>query len=364
MLPSSLSVSSDGAGVQLLVVLRNPGDSEIQQIQVSSLTEPGIAVSPSQPLRVSALAAHSDTSWVFQVSQSQIEPIDKPLRILIAYRDGSVSRIIAQSIPVKTREPDTLDKFLDAKIQTTLESLDSSLLRQYRSVPHKQAGRPISVSIKGLGPDFICFDAVENTCPNASSTGPKPNVTSTPAQVQRSQISIGAYQTQVENFSVGAKNRVEPGKYLLSFEITLVGNASQSAVRNTVVSQTVDVGVVGESTILRALSIKSFLLLPGSLVMLTLGFLTKYAWSWSKPVKTTPIPEPTDAYFWLASITISGVMALLYYAIFHRSYFVRYGIQDVAVIWTCSVLFGVLLYALTFGWPRFMEYQSTPTAPR
>ena len=131
---------------------------------------------------------------------------------------------------------------------------------------------------------------------------------------------------------------------------------------STVLSQTVDVGVVAESAILKALSVPSFLLLPGCLVMLTLGFFSKYGWSWSKPVKSNPIPEPTDAYFWLASITISGVMALVYRWIWDRWYFVSYGIEDIALVWIYSVLLGLLLYAIFFGWPRFVEIQSTPTA--
>ena len=356
-LPVSLAVSPDGTVTPLLVIMRNQGDAEIRHIEISWLVDAGITVLPPQPLSISALAPHSDISWVLQVSQSQLGPIDGSLRLRIAYKDSSGSKIIAQSVPVKSRESDTMDRFLDTKIQTTLESLDSSHSGTIDLFLTNKQGRQITLDVNATGPEFICFNPVGNSCPN-DSKGAKP----TPAQAQRTQIVIGPYQTHVEVFAVGAKDRVEPGKYLLSFEITLEGGGNQSPVRTTVISQTVDVGVVGESAILKALSVPSFLLLPGCLVMLTLGFFYKYAWSWSKPAKTTPIPEATDAYFWLASITISGVMALLYRSIFDRWYFIRYGIQDIALIWIYSVALGLILYAAIFGWPRFVEYKSTPTA--
>jgi hypothetical protein len=360
VLPTSMAVSSVGAVTQLLVIMRNPGEAEIRQIEVSWVADAGIAVLPAQPLSLPSLAPHSDTSWVLQVSQSQLDPIDSSLGLRIAYKDSSGSKIIAQSIPVKSREPDTMDKFLDTKIQTTLESLDSSHSGTIDLFLTNKQGRPITLDVTASGPEFICFDPVRNSC-QKETTSAKQGASS-PSQVGRAQIVIGPYQTHVEVFNVGAKDQVEPGKYLLSFEIALQANRNQSPARTTVISQTVDVGVVGESAILKALSVPSFLLLPGCLVMLTLGFFYKYAWSWSKPAKTTPIPEATDTYFWLASITISGVMALLYRWIFHRWYFIRYGIQDIALIWIYSVGFGLILYAVIFGWPRFLEYKSTPTA--
>jgi hypothetical protein len=357
VLPTSLAVSPNGAVTQLLVIMRNPGDTEIRQIEISWLVDAGITVVPPQPLSISALAPHSDSSRILQVSQSQLDPVDGSLRLRIAYKDSSGSRIIALSVPVKSRESDTMDKFLDTKIQTALESLDSSHSGTIDLFLTNKQGRQITLDVNATGPEFICFDPAGNSCPN-DLKGAKP----APAQAQRTQIVIGPYQTHVEVFDVGAKDRVEPGKYLLSFEIALEGDGTQSLARTTVISQTVDVGVVGESAILKALSVPSFLLLPGCLVMLTLGFFYKYAWSWSKPAKTTPIPEATDAHFWLASITISGVMALLYRWIFDRWYFIRYGIQDIALIWIYSVALGLVLYAAIFGWPRFLEYKSTPTA--
>jgi len=359
--PASLAVSPDGAATQLLVILRNPGEGAIRQIEVSWLADSGVTVLPAQPLILSSLAPHSDTSWVLQVSQSQIEPIDGSVRLRVAYRDSSGSKIIAQSIPVKSREPVTIDKFLDTKIQTTLDSLDSSHSGTIDLFLTNKQGIEITLDVRASGPDFICFNPVNKSCPKEGSTDATQAATTSPSKVHLAPIVIGPYQTHEEVFDVGAKDRVEPGKYLLSFEIALQANGAKTSARSTVITQTVDVGVVGESAILKALSVPSFLMLPGCLVMLTFFFLDKYGPAWSKPAKVPDAPSALDPYLWLASITISGLMAVVYRWIFHRWYFVRYGIQDIAVIWVVAVALGIILYASIFGVPRFLQNKRTPT---
>jgi hypothetical protein len=356
VVPTSLAVSPAGTATQFLLILRNPGDAEIRQVQVSWIVDEGVSLIPAEPFGIATLAAHAASSRTFQVSQTRLSSIDRSLLLRIAYKDSSGPKIIAQAISVKSREPDSIDKIVDAKVQTTLESLDSSHAGTIDLFLTNKQGQSITLDVTANGPEFTCFDPSKEGCP-ALPHGATPTL----AKIERKQISIGPYQTHIEEFRVGARQRVEPGKYLLSFEIALEGSGGQPAA-STVLSQTVDVGVVAESAILKALSVPSFLLLPGCLVMLTLGFFSKYGWSWSKPAKSSAIAEPTDAYFWLAGITISGVMALLYRWIFDRWYFVSYGVQDIALVWVYSVLLGLILYAIFFGWPRFVEYQSTPTA--
>jgi hypothetical protein len=356
VVPASLAVSPTGAATQFVFILRNPGDAELRQVQVSWIVDEGISLVPAEPFAVATLGAHAAVSYVFRVSQTSLSSIDRSLLLRISYKDSSGPKIIAQAISVKSREPDSVDKVVDAKVQTTLDSLDSAHSGTINLFLTNKQGQSITLDVTANGPEFICFEPPSAGCP-ALPRGANPTL----AKIEKKAISIGPYQTHIEEFTVGARQRVEPGKYLLSFEIALESRGGQQA-GSTVLSQAVDVGVVAESAILKALSVPSFLLLPGCLVMLTLGFFSKYGWSWSKPAKSNPIPEPTDAYFWLASITVSGVMALLYRWIADRWYFVSYGIEDIAMVWIYSVLLGLLLYSIFFGWPRFLEVQSTPTA--
>jgi hypothetical protein len=290
------------------------------------------------------------------VSQTSLSAIDRSLLLTIDYKDSSGPKVIAQAISVKSREAESVDKLVEAKVQTTLETLDSSRSGTIELFLTNKRGQPITLKVTGNGPEFICFDPTKPVCPESSSNDPP-----TLAKTSETTISIKPYETVVHRFIVRAQKRVEPGKYSLSFEIAVANAAGQPA-GSTVLSQTVDVGVLGESAILKALSVPSFLFLPGCLVMLTLGFFSKYGWSWSKPAKSNPIPEATDPYFWLAGISISGIMALLYRWIWHRWYFASYGIEDIAQVWLYSVLLGLVLYLFFFGRPRLIEYLSTPTA--
>jgi hypothetical protein len=356
IVPASLAVSPAGTATQFVFILRNPGDAEVRQLQVSWIVDEGISLDSAEPIEIATLGPHTAVSYVLKVSQARLSSIDRSLLLRIAYKDSSGPKILAQAISVKSRESDSIDKVVDAKVQTTLDSLDSSHSGTIDLFLTNKQGQSITLDVTANGPEFTCFDPPKEGCPAVPRSA-----TPTLAKIERKTIPIGPYQTHIEEFRVGARQRVEPGKYLLSFEIVLEGTGVQPA-GSTVLSQTVDVGVVAESAILKALSVPSFLLLPGCLVMLTLGFFSKYGWSWSKPAKSDPIPEPTDAYFWLASITISGVMALVYRWIWDRWYFVSYGIEDIALVWIYSVLLGLLLYSIFFGWPRFVEFQSTPTA--
>jgi hypothetical protein len=67
--------------------------------------------------------------------------------------------------------------------------------------------------------------------------------------------------------------------------------------------------------------------------------------------------EPSSAYFWLMSITVSGLMAVLFRLIFGWWYFIRYGLADVVFVWLSSVTIGALVYAGL----HWIELQRTPT---
>jgi hypothetical protein len=126
VLPAPVELLANGKATSVLVVLRNPTSAEIRKIEVSWLSDEGVAIVSPAPLRLPALAPHAETAWKLQFSQSQLDPVAGSVRLRIDYTDGVVPKIITQSIPVKSREPDSMDKFLDARIETSLETLDTS----------------------------------------------------------------------------------------------------------------------------------------------------------------------------------------------------------------------------------------------
>src|ERR1039457_5331989 len=76
--------------------------------------------------------------------------------------------------------------------------------------------------------------------------------------------------------------------------------------------------------------------------------------------KTAAFPlEYLKPDFWLVSITISLLMAMLYWLRVRRWYFVSYGLQDIALVWFVSIILGILGYTVWFKTAEFMEARKT-----
>jgi hypothetical protein len=373
VLPSSVELLPNGQPTHVLVVFRNAGETDLRDVQLSWINDEQVRISPAGPSHLASLAPHAETVWTMEFSQSGIDPVVGSVRLRIDYKEGSGAKIIVQSLAVKSREPILIGKYLDAKIETTLETLDTYHPGKVNLLLTNKLGRKIALNIRANGPDFICFPSNPNDCEPGDvpqSAGWMRNLVNMlrraaspgmsvqpPAQSQRLGVEVEPYQTHVEIFEVRAKERVEPGKYLLSFEITLSPNDAQSAAQSMVKSQVVEVGVLAESTILKLLGVPSFLLMPGSLLILTVGLLSKFTPSWSRSEKGLEVLEPSSAHFWLMSITASGLMAVLFRVVFGWWYFIRYGLADVVFVWLASVTIGALVYA----WLHWIERQRTPT---
>ena len=89
-----------------------------------------------------------------------------------------------------------------------------------------------------------------------------------------------------------------------------------------------------------------------------MGLLWKVGPSWftSEEGQLGELIEPTKPYFWLISITISGLMAVIFRVIFGWWYFV-YGLADIVSVWLASIIAGALIYILLY----WIELHRTPT---
>jgi len=117
--------------------------------------------------------------------------------------------------------------------------------------------------------------------------------------------------------------------------------------RSIVISQAVDVHVLGESPILTVAGIPAFFLLPGTLLLLTIGLC------WSLEERWWPAPgreefpfKCTQPNFWLVSVIISLLIAIVPWLFRKRWYFSRYRLQDVGLLWSASILAGIGCYVI------------------
>jgi len=371
-----------------LVVVHNPTDATLRDLRLSWLQRPSLDVQPTAPLSLPVLAPHADHVWTLDIKPAHalatrgaagptatVRPggpaagstvrtgplgvqetcVDDNLDLRLDYTTvaGSKSspQVILRSLPVKTQDLGDLDKVLDVQIKTTLEALESSQSGSIYLVLKNNSARTINITnITPIGKGVVFCQGgktklSDDRVPFCFSSSFHP-ATLTP------------YQTAIEESQVSANERLKAGKYLLVFQIATQSYENGVPLgRSIVVSQAVDVGVLGESAIPKVADLLSFFLLPGALFLLTMATLWQTMW-----LQVPPFPgefplkwkEPS---FWLVSLTISLLVVILPWRIAGRWYFKRYGLEEVALLWFGSILAGVAAYV---GW-QFARNQSMPS---
>ena len=109
----------------------------------------------------------------------------------------------------------------------------------------------------------------------------------------------------------------------------------------------VEIGVIGESTLLTLFGVPSFLVLPGFLVMTS--WLAVYRWfkddSHDYLEENEIVGKVKTREFWLCAITISLIAAFIYPVVTNllgheRNYLRGYGSIDLVYVWLSSILLG------------------------
>jgi len=361
-----------------LIVVHNPTDSTLRDLRLSWLPRPSLDVQPTSPLSLPVLAPHADYFWTLAIKPAQalaspgalgpsaiVRPgggpeagffttmappleqhetqIDENLDLRLDY--GTVAggrtspQVILKSLPVKSKNLGDLDKILDVQIKTTLESLDSSQWGSIYLVLKNNSARTINlmnITPIGRGVSFCQGgQAPYGGLPFSFYCSPH-------------SLTLMPYQTAIEEFLVHANDRLKAGKYLLVFQIAIQSSEGGVPLRgNMVISQDVDVGVLGESAILTVAGVPAFFLLPGTLLLLTIGLC------WSLEERWWPAPDQdrfpfrsTEPNFWLVSVIISLFIAIVPWLFRRRWYFSRYGLQDVGLLWFASILAGIGCYVI------------------
>ena len=362
-----------------LIVLHNRSDAGLRNLRLSWSPKPSLDVHPTTPLTLAALAPHADYVWVLAIAPShapapaaaagpsamarpggpeagaftamappfgpQRAPIDENLDLRLDYETVAGGRtspqVILKSLPVKTEGPGDLDKILDVQIKTTLTSLDSLQWGSIYLVLKNNSARAINImNIAPIGSGVSYCQESQVPLPYGSL----------PFCFYSSlhSLTLGPHQTAIEEFPVKGHTRVKPGTYLLVFHIvTQSSEGGAPALRSLIVTQPVDVDVPGEPAILIVAGIPVFFLLPGMLLLLTIGL----CWSleerwWSAPDRDRFPFKCSEPNFWLISVVISLLIAIVPWLFRKKWYFTRYGLQDVAWLWFASILAGIVCYVV------------------
>jgi hypothetical protein len=116
---------------------------------------------------------------------------------------------------------------------------------------------------------------------------------------------------------------------------------------------------MGASPILTVAGIPAFFLLPGTLLLLTIGLC------WSLEERWWPAPDReefpfkcTEPNFWLVSVIVSLLIAIVPWLFTKRWYFSRYGLQDIGLLWFASILAGIGCYVIWWFYRNHRRLQA------
>ena len=132
---------------------------------------------------------------------------------------------------------------------------------------------------------------------------------------------------------------------------------------NVIAQQQFEVGILGESDLLTALGLPSFLILPGFLMIVTFQMLRKRGSG-----ELLVLKNATNPHLWIGAITLSGVMAFVYpYATtlrwlggVSRNYLIGYGLGDIVRVWLGSIFIGMLAWLLVEAFIFMWHYLLKP----
>ena|GEM_PF-5966638 len=214
-----------------------------------------------------------------------------------------------------------IEKLAGVEVKASLETLRSGQTEPvYLLVSNKSAQRLRVKEVIASHPDFIEIEQLDR------------NVTVAPGEV-------GLLRLEAE-----AEDEVEPGDHQLVFKLR---SEIGSMTFDLVATEKTKVGVAGETEVLTVLGIPSLLLLPGFLVLATIGLFWRILRpNWLPKDFPLTLKEPE---FWVLAVFISIVMVLLANPILDIDLLGRYGLNDLVKLWSVSMLIGLAIYLAILG---------------
>ena len=313
-----------------LVIVRNTGDKPVHGLRLSLMSTDGITGTFATPAP-STLAAGDASATILRVKRTTdvVRPLAAQLRA--DYAGG----VVVASFRIATGAYASPDQVADLQLSggvSTVTTKDTGLVYV---VVHNKTDSTIRV-----GP--LAF-ASSHSLEAGVDAGARLDSGRTLTVPARSTVSVPLYLT-------GAR-QLAPGKETFVVTVPLAWTIGHvRATGDVILTRDVDVDVWGESDLLKAVGIPSFLLLPGFLMVVTFGFL----WRLHKPWRAAgefPLSGVTPE-FWLFGVTLSGLFAVVASFFGVGNYLHHYDITDLAQVWLISigVGLGAFLGVAAVGW--------------
>jgi hypothetical protein len=333
MTPASVEIGPDET-VEVLVVVRNHAADELRDVQLSWFTNVGLEVQVEHPAS-NVLVPYGTLTWTLQLSHVDDQFVEGNVHLRVDYiwqGEGETDRtpcVAIASLEIGLREPQAVEKVAEITIETALESLNEHRPGIVYVVVSNITDVPIQITeISSDGPSFVSY------------SGPE----------QGQGVTLAPGEDQAFSYRVTATGPVRPGKHLLIFEVSFEWqDAGRVWTRRDLATHELEVGVFGESGILTAVGVPSFLILPGFLMFLTASML----WRFVEPRTEFPL-KVKSAEAGLIAVTLSLLVAIMYPVVTgwsgaRRNYLEGYELTDVMWVWFGSVAIAAAGYFLVVG---------------
>lgn len=331
------TVTASGASAPVWVVLRNGGAAPLAGLSLTPLAADSLSLTFEEPIpgTLGARAAVSVRGRVSGTARAGGERI----HLRAESRSAGAGEVAFTSLLVRPPATSAADSVVAVRVLGAAGRLrDRSRATFHLHVTNRSDVAVRIDSVRPSGPEFVRYDSIHPV-----GLPPRGSVL-LPVQVR-------------------VDDRVQTGKQLLVFPVAVAWQGRDGpAAGVTVATHEVEVGVLGESDVLLALAVPSFLLLPGFLVLVVFGLF----WEWLGG-KAGIWADPKSPRFWVAAITLSVGMAALYPLVGH-DYLQGYGARDVAKIWMASLLLGAAGAAAATlavrAWERRQAAEAALRTPR
>jgi hypothetical protein len=355
LVPASIDLPLGGGPVQSLLLIRNTGDKPLHGIAISPIyNERNLRLDIDPPLPQNlTLFPGEQRIWILKTLPAEDETSTSETVIFLAYYGplgGPQKTYPGSAYTVLSMTRSSTADVANVKLETALGTLDQQHPGKIFLIVTNKIDQSIVIQrVLAEGPDFIRFEI-----PPLDKSSEKLRL-------------IPPFESRIIPIEVEAQKRVQPGKHVVAFTIQMAfGTSGHVLTRNAVLTQIVDVGVLGEAVILKILSVPSFLLIPGILALITWGLLWKWGLLKLKKDKGDFLPDsaqdPKSAQFWVIAVTIS-MLVIMGYRFYQPGILTAYGLVDFVYLWFLSVLivgFGGYL-ALAGGRRRYI-LRRTPSA--
>jgi hypothetical protein len=368
-----LARGQEGAAV---VLLQNTGTTPLENVRISSFSNPPMQIT-IEPTENQTIPPKATAAWKAAVSREassgQAGTVFFRADFTRAADQGGSTPFpvtVVASLTVTNQPVQKVEDLLEVKCETVTESLNEKRpaviylrLKSRANVPLEigpvTITCPSSITVAGISLDRKMETALTPS-PGASpgpigipkdAAPPSPSTTAVVrAPIDSSAITLQPFEISVLGFVLKAATQVTPGKQLIAFEIPVQWKEegkTQSA--SQTVTQSIDVGVFGETAVLAAIGIPTFLFLPGFLALMT------FAGLWKLSVKSEDAKFPlkaSTAEFYVVAITISILAFWLYpiltqlWTTVRRDFTESYGLIDVVWVWLGSITLGAFAFFL------------------